>query len=299
MSPTLYVVTAHQFNHVDRPMPIDDRFFHRPLNSVFYFVDRDGVPDGFDAQALSEIDLNPAIHDVGRTHLAEWTFLLTEYEKRFASYPFYVVSSRFHEKNHRLPTGLAYHWDEAIGGLDRYGWGYLPSYDRDTGFEDLRAYWDKGFLAMTTQGIDLIERQYGVRYVSEYRFMSDFFCNYIGFKTRAHFEQYVEFYLPLLRLFFDKEYRTIEDGNAYCKNRGIYRNEKPLTFLLEMISHLFFYKNRLPFFGLSYGGSYQVDEWSSTMTKLSRFDLSPKWRPFTAAANVLRRRRLITPATAS
>ena len=48
-NPTLYVITAYQFNHIERPQPIDPSFFSAGLNSVFYFVDPDGGPRGFEA----------------------------------------------------------------------------------------------------------------------------------------------------------------------------------------------------------------------------------------------------------
>lgn len=276
--PTLYIVTAYQFNHVERPMPIDARFFAPGLNSVFYFVDESGGPKDFSRPCVNEIDLNPAISAAGRTHLAEWTFLLTEYEKPFATYPFYVASSRFHEKNLRLPDGLAPVWGRSIEALRRYGWGYLPSYDRDTGFEDLAAYWDKGFLAMTERGLDVVEQQYGVRYLRDYRWISDFFCNYVGFASRRHLERYVEFYLPFLRRFFNADYSIAIDGNAFCRQLGAYRNEKPFTFLLEMISHLFFYKKRLRFAGVGYDGVYEVDERAVRMRRLGDRDFAPGGR---------------------
>lgn len=284
--PTLYLVTAHHFNHVERPMPIDARFFAPELNSVFYFVDEGGAPKDFPHPYVNEIDLNPAISAVGRTHLAEWTFLLTEYEKPFAKYPFYVTSSRFHEKNLRWPEGLAPVWPRAVQALRQYGWGYLPSYERDTGFEDLAAYWDKGFLAMSRKGLDIVEEHYGVRYVRDYRWISDFFCNYIGFASRRHLERYVAFYLPFIRRFFDRDYNIVIDGNDYCRKLGAYRNEKPFTFLLEMISHLFFYKNRIPFAGVGYDAVYEVDERAAVMRRLEDRDFTPGSRAL---------RRLLAP----
>ncbi len=117
---TLYVVTAYRFNHIERPQPIDSSFFNSVLNPVFYFVDEDGAPLGFEAAYLNEADFNPPIMAAGKAHLAEWTFLLTELERSFASYPFYVGSSRFPEKNASLQGGLANVWDLAAESLERF-----------------------------------------------------------------------------------------------------------------------------------------------------------------------------------
>ena len=271
-SATLYVVTAYQFNHVERSIPIDSKFLEPPLNSVFYFVDKTGAPSCFPNDSINEIDLNPRINKAGQTHLAEWTFFLTEYEKCFAQYPFFVTSSRFFEKNERLSLGLAAIWDKCIQALQHYGWGYLPSYNRKAGFEDLRDYWNEGHLAMTEQGLDIIKKFYGIRYINDYRYASDFFCNYIGFASRKHFEKYVEFYLPFIWHFFDKEYNVLVNGNDFCRKLNVYRNEKPFTFLLELISHLFFYLNRIPFVGISYDGIYEVHEREEKMRRISLLD---------------------------
>ncbi len=257
---------------LNRPVPIDERFFDPAINAIFYFVDQGGAPSDFSGRFINEIEINPSISSIGRTHLAEWTFLLTEYDRPFAQYPFFVVSSRFHEKNRRLPKGLAPIWGKAIKALRRYGWAYLPSYDRDPGFEDYVRYWEEGHLAMTERGIDIVERFYNVRCLSEYRYVSDFFCNYIGFASRVNFEKYIEFYLPFIRHFFDAKYKIIVDGNEFCRKLNVYRNEKPFTFLLEMISHLYFYLNRVIFAGVSYDGIYEVNDHETIMRRINRVE---------------------------
>ena len=274
-------------------MPIDSRFFDPRMRTIFYFVDSEGAPSGFHGSAINEIDINPSIHGIGATHLAEWTFLLTEYEKKFATYPFYVVSSRFHEKNKRLPSGLAPRWDDAIRGLRRLGWGYLPSYDRQAGFEDFAEYRELGRLGMSQDGLGVVEQEFGVRLISEYRYFSDFFCNYIGFASRTHFERYVEFYLPFIRRRFTEDYQVISDANSLARRRNVFRNEKPFTFFMEMISHLFFYKNSVSFFGLGYDANYEVQERIARMTQLSRYELLPAFVPLARFSRMLGRKRFI------
>jgi len=265
---TLYVLTAYAFNHLDRGVSLDERLFDPALNPVFYFVGDTGAPAGFGAPHLVEADLNPGIVEAGARHLAEWTFLLTELERPFARYPFYVVSSRFHEKNTRLEGGLARAWPVALEGLARYGWGYLPSYERDAGFQDLAEYRSLGRLGMCDAGLAFVDGFWGVRIPDEYRLISDFFSNYIGFQSRAHLEQYVGFYLPFIRRFFDERWNVLRDPELYVRRRDVFRNEKPFTLLLEMVSHMFFHRRDLPFAGVSYDGLYEVSEREAAMRRL-------------------------------
>jgi hypothetical protein len=273
-SPTLYVITAYQFNHVERPQPIDPALFDPALNSIFYFVDSDGAPPGFDAPHLNEADLNPSIMAVGKTHLAEWTFLLTELERPFARYPFYSVSSRFLEKNAMLYGGIAKVWDVAAESLETFGWGYLPSYDRPANFQDLAEYLSLGRLGMCQQGLAYVDGFWGVRIPDEYRYYSDFGCNYIGFKSREHFERYMAFYMPFIRRFFTPNWTLRRDPELYVRRRGIFRAEKPFTLLLEMVSHMFFYVDNIQFGGLSYDGLYRVHERCVSMERIKEIPTS-------------------------
>jgi hypothetical protein len=264
----LYVITAYQFNHIERQRPIDPSLFNSVLNPHFYFVDKDGAPPGFNAPHVNEVDLNPAIIAAGNAHLAEWTFLLTELERPFARYPFYAVSSRFPEKNAALRGGLAQVWDLAAESLSKFGWGYLPSYDRPANFQDLAEYRALGRLGMCEEGLAFVDGFWGVRIPEEYRYFSDFFCNYIGFGSREHLERYMAFYLPFIRRFFAPDWTLKRDPELYVRRRNVFRAEKPFTLLLEMISHMFFYVEQIPFGGLSYDGVYRVDERNTSMVRI-------------------------------
>lgn len=268
-NPTIYLVTAYRHNHLERNMPVDPRFMDSKRNFVFYVVDKEGVPPQLTRPAVSEYAINPRIHEAGKKHFAEWSFLLTEYERPFASYPLYMLSTRFYEKNARLPLSLDDLWDRIFAHLRQYGWGYLPSYNRDFGFEDYAEYYRTSLIGTTLEGMEVIDRLYDVDFWNDCRYFSDFFCNYIGFASRKHLEQYVEFYLPLYRHFFDEDFREIRPVRAYVQKlndvqRAGFRAEKPFTLLNELASHLFFHKNDIPFVGLSYDGFYEVHERHAT-----------------------------------
>lgn len=269
---SLYVITAHQFNHVDRGIAIDPRFVAPGFDTKFYFVDAAGAPADFPHDHVEERLINPAIGPAGGRLLAEWSFLLTEFEKPFATYPFFMVSSRFFEKNARLTTDFSTVMAKAFDALKPYGWGYLPSYDRPANFQDMADYRQKGYLGIRDEGIAYIDGFYGVRLIDEYRHIADFFCNYIGFQSREHLVAYVQFYLPFIRRFLDADWNVIRDPELYVRRTNTYRNEKPFTFLLEMMSHLFFCMNRLKFVGVSYDGIYEVDENAVVLTPLTKWD---------------------------
>ena len=269
---SLYVITAYKFNHVDRSRPIDTRFFEADINAKFYFVDAAGAPDEFNHFHVEERLINPSITGIGSRMIAEWSFLLTELEKPFATYPFYMVSSRFFEKNAMLTADFSRVLTEAFESLEQYGWGYLPSYDRPANFQDLSYYKLVGYLGIKDEGIAYIDGFYGVRYIDQYKYFSDFFCNYIGFHSRDHLVEYVNFYLPFIRRFLDTKWNLINNPAHYVRLTNTYRNEKPFTFLLELISHLFFFFYGLKFSGVSYDGIYEVDERNIAMKPLIKWD---------------------------
>ncbi len=93
--------------------------------------------------------------------------------------------------------------------------------------------------------------------------------DYLGSQSRAHFEAYVEFHLPLIELFFDRQWRPTDDYEKYVRRRDVFRAEKPFTLLLELTSHLFFYVRDVPYFGLHYDGFYAVDECRTRLARLS------------------------------
>jgi hypothetical protein len=160
-------------------------------------------------------------------------------------------------------------WDDLFNYLQQYGYGYLPSYDRDFGFEDFVRYYEESLIGTTLEGVDLVNRIYDIDFLRDCRYFSDFFCNYIGFAGRRELERYVEFYLPMINHFFDEEYREIRSVRSYMQRindvqRVGFRAEKPFTLLMELISHLFFHKERIKFVGVSYDGFYEVDEHLAT-----------------------------------
>jgi hypothetical protein len=266
---TVYLITAYRHNHLERGTPVDPRFLLSGRDYVFYFVDKEGTVPGFEHRSITEVAIHPEIQVAGAHHFAEWTFLLTEYKRPFARYPLYMVSTRFYEKNQRLIVSLDDVWDDLFDYLKQYGYGYLPSYNRDFGFEDFQQYYERSLIGTTLEGLDLINRMYEVDFMSECRYFSDFFCNYIGFASRKELENYVDFYLPMFNYFFDESYREIRSVRSYVQRindvqRVGFRAEKSFTLLMELISHLFFHKKRIKFVGLSYDGFYEVDEHLTT-----------------------------------
>lgn len=275
--PTIYLITAYRHNHIRRGRPIDQRFYDSQRNYVYYFVDDEGKVPSFARPTIIERDIHPEIQSAGRAQLSEWTFLLTEYLRPFASYPLFMISTRFYEKNGSLLVSLDEVWDRIFHYLDLYGYGYLPSYERDFGFVDYVSYYKHSLIGTTLEGIGLINSIYDVDFLRECRYFSDFFCNYIGFSRREELERYVEFYLPIINYFFDGKFNEIRSINSYTQRLKDVQlpgfvAEKPLALFLELISHLFFYKQNIKFFGLSYDGFYEVNERLSTGRILERID---------------------------
>lgn len=268
--PTVYVLTGYQFNHLSRGIPIDLRFASAK-DHVFYFFDQNTMPLArFPRPHLFEIHIAPEVADLGRRHIAEWSFFLMEYRKKVLNYPFYAISSRFYEKNARLDGSLDDYLPAAFAGLEQYGYGYLPSYDRDLSFIDVMGYFENNELGMTVAGLDYIGDKFNVDMRGANRFFSDFWCNYIGFATRKHFEAYMEFYLPILEEFFTETGEMKKDymHSGLVRDDVNFRELKPLSLLLELSSHLFFVKNEIPFFGLHYDGTFEVREWERTFVRL-------------------------------
>lgn len=267
--PTVYVLTAFRFNHIERNVLLDDRF-QSDTNFVFYFFDQEIDLSDFPKPFLRECDIYPEIAAAGRAHLAEWSFLLAEYHKRVLDYPFYMISSRFYEKNKRMIGRLDDYWDWMFAGLSRYGYGYLPSYDRNLQFIDILDYIEKGYLGSTNQGLAYLRECLGVDMLQDHRYVSDFWCNYIGFRDRAALERYIEFYLPLIANLFDPAWELCKDYLALglVSPSVNFREYKPLSLLLEQASHMFFFKNKVPFYGLSYDGGYEVREWERAFERI-------------------------------
>jgi hypothetical protein len=279
--PTLYVVTYYKFNHAARHVPIDSRFANSDRNIVYFLIDKSCPEPLRDKKVLFESQIDPLLAEAGKRYFAEWTFLLAEAKHAFCTYPLFTVSSRFYEKNRWLQTDLNREWETIFRYLGRYGWGYLPSYNRPFGWQDLTMYKARGLLPVTDAGRALIRDMFGVGIPETYHLMSDFFCNYIGFQSREHLLAYVNFYMPLIDAFFDENYMPRKDLSTYVESTNGYRNEKPFTFLLELMSHLFFYKEDRKFLGLHYDGYYEVDERRQRMNLLEAipFDLGAAMSP--------------------
>ena len=270
-----YILTALEFNHIQRPMRLDKRLFDE-TNTEFYFFDNRLNLSEFPRCYRTESETYPLIAAAGRTHLAEWSFLLAEYEKEFVDYPFFMTSSRFYEKNLRLQKSLSNYQSDLFGWLEKYGYGYLPSYDRNFSFVDMKEYQRHGWLGTDENTSAFINDMFGIDMAEEGRFVSDFWCNYIGFQSRRHLVAYVEFYLPLIRGFFDDQWNLAVDYRemAIVRSDVNFRQLKPLTLLLEQVSHLFFFKKKIPFVGLHYDGFYEVKEWSGEFLKIQEHVLT-------------------------
>ncbi len=285
MPESIYVITYHQFNHdLNRPRahPFDERFLHSSRNYFYYLIDRE-VPKIFaNKQVIQECDLDPLLHEAGGKHLGEWSFLLAEEKHSFCQYPFFMISSRFYEKNRWLRTDLNDQWDALFGLFSHYRFGFLPSYDRPLRWLDLdwktklkKKVWRYSFFPWKEPAFALTKQLLGTRIPEEYRYVSDLQCNYIGFRDRQALLDYVRFYRPLIEYFFDDAYRLLRSVDPYVRQTGAFRNEKPLTFLLEILSHLFFFSYEEKVFALHYDGYYEIDERKTELKKL--YDHSPSW----------------------
>lgn len=281
--PTVYVVTYHEFNHVKSSQnkgckPLDVRFLEGGGNYVYYLIDKT-IPEALrNKKTILEYDLDQDIHEAGGKYFGEWSFLLAEEKHQFCQYPFFMISSRFYEKNHWLHKSLDAEWATLFDLLEKYRWGYLPSYDRPLRWIDYsfkkdfeRKAWLYKFFPWTDKTMPLIDEVFGVKMPQQYRYTADLFCNYIGFNSRQDLLDYVAFYKPLINRFFDPSFKMKEDFSPYIRGFGCFRNEKSFTFLLELLCHLFFFKNKVPYFALHYDGYYSIDESSKKMKKLQSF----------------------------
>ena len=52
-----------------------------------------------------------------------------------------MISTQFYEKNTRLKFPIDELWNDAFRLLAEYGFGYLPSYNRDFGFINYEEYY--------------------------------------------------------------------------------------------------------------------------------------------------------------
>lgn len=278
---TIYAITYHEFNHeplrLGKKWPLDPRFLKSDRNYVYYLIDKE-IPETLKGKkTLLEHEIDPVLYEAGGKYFGEWSFLLAEEKHAFCQYPFFMISSRFYEKNEWLLTDLNREWDALFSHLEEYGFGYLPSYNRPLRWIDLGKVSAKKekyrFSPFTEKTYETTRDLFGVRIPEDYRFTADLFCNYIGFKSRKELLSYVEFYRPLLDFFFDASYQPKRDLSPYIRPTGMFRNEKPFTFFLELLCHLYFFQNKKPYFALHYDGYYAIDEAKKRREKLSSFSL--------------------------
>jgi hypothetical protein len=281
----IYVITYHQFNHVVSPAyprakPLDARFLQGNRPYTYYLIDKEIPAPLKDQSVILESRLSPTLYEAGGKYFGEWSFLLAEKEHSFCEYPFFMISSRFYEKNHWLYADLNQHWDALFDYLSQYRWGYLPSYDRPLRWIDLswekevkNRAWEYKFFPFTEKTYELVEHLFAINIPRDYRFTADLFCNYIGFHSREDLLEYVAFYQPLIDYFFDSEYRLKRDLTPYVRTTGGFRSEKSFTFLLELLCHLFFFKKNHTYCALHYDGYYAIDEKKKKMEQLESFSM--------------------------
>lgn len=249
---------------------------------------------------LLEKNLDPDLHLAGAQHFAEWSFLLCEEKHAFCTYPFFMISSRFYEKNHWLTKTLDEEWENLFKYLEQYGWGFLPSYDRPFRWIDLQQakrkkekYGNNIFFPFTDKCFEVISSTYQIKTFKDYKYVPDLFCNYIGFRSRENLLEYVSFYKKLIHCFFDANLNLKVNLKDYIESsEGVLNNKplKPFTFILEIFSHLFFYDNGCDYFSLHYNGYLQINSSKAKDKMLRRFKKSIllncsrlmqwKWRQF-------------------
>lgn len=280
---TTYVITYHAFNHTSfrhNFKPLDSRFLKSDKNYAYYLIDKE-VPEVLKGKSvLQEQMIDPLLFEAGAKYFAEWSFLLAEKKHQFCSYPFFTISSRFYEKNAWLYRSLDEEWDQLFAYLEHYGWGWLPSYNSPMNWINMewekkikKEVWRYQFFPFKEKFFYLLEDLYQIRIPKDFSQTANLFCNYIGFKSRKELCEYVDFYLPFINYFFDEYYQPKRDFNEYVRPSGHFRNEKPFTFLLEWISHLFFYATQKPYIALHYDGYYEVDEAKKSMKQIVTFDI--------------------------
>lgn len=282
MNPTIYILTYYK----NRKVPLDERFLNSTNNYIYYLIDK-AVPDVLkNKNCVIENDLDPLLYEAGKNHLGEWSFLLNEAKNSFCKYPFFMLSSRFYEKNNWLLNSLDYYWDNLFKFLKKYNFGFLPSYDRPMRWVSF-ADWDKKikreewrfrFFPFTKETSNLTKEIFDLHLAKDVGHSSDLFCNYIGFNTREDLLEYVNFYKPLINFFFDDKYKLKRDLKKYVHSTGYFTNEKTFTFILEAASHLYFYKKNKKAFALHYDGFYEVNEREKEFKKIIKFKLPLKLR---------------------
>lgn len=217
-------------------------------------------------ELVFEKDFDPIYQKAGKKHLAEWATFLAEKKYRFAKYPMYIISSRFYQKNGYLERDLNDVWDDLFAGLLEFGYGMLPSYDRPLRWLYPKRVYTKpsyqkklGFFPFRAKAFDLIESMYGIDIEQDFPHYTDLQCDYFGFQSYEHFSRFMDFYQPIFDYFFTPDFELKRDLNEYFYvGCSTHLAEKPVTYLLEYFSHLFFALERLPFFAYHYTGQFVI-----------------------------------------
>lgn len=278
---TVYVITNLKANHnpdnpdLHRRLSVDPRLLVSDHPYVFYLTDEKPIKTPEFSNAIWEVELDPVLHKAGKDHLAEWSFLLAEEKYGFCSYPFFMISSRFYMKNEWLLTDLNKEWNTLFSHFNSYTHGFLPSYCRPMRWVKFSALINnpRVFFPFSQKFFKLTEDLFQTRIPENYPVFPDLGCHYLGFKDRKALLDYVGFYKPILNYFFTDNFKQTHDIASFVRKSGHYPNEKPLTFLFETLSHLYFHKTQTKFFALHYDGYYDVDLQAKKMRRLSAFKI--------------------------
>ena len=124
------------------------------------------------------------------------------------------------------------------------------------------------------KAFDLIESLYGIKIERDSPYFTDFFCDYFGFKTFDHFAKYMDFNMPMIDHFLTKDFELKVDLSEYFYiGCSTHRTEKPVTFLLEYFSHLFFALEKQPFFAHHYTGLYEIYTHEKKIVRQKKFHI--------------------------
>ncbi|MCH9614495.1 MAG: hypothetical protein SP1CHLAM54_15440 [Chlamydiia bacterium] len=286
---TIYLIAHYKFNHDPKTRavnePIDPRFLSSKRNYQFFLIDKEPPKDLQNQPCIFEKDFDPKYQKAGK-QLAEWSTFLLERDMQFASYPMYILSSRFYLKNGYLKYDLNQMWDKLFDGLNSHGYGMLPSYDRPLRWTYPNAkfthpkYQNRlAFFPFKQKAFDLIEDLYGIQISKDFPHFADLMSDYFGFASYEHFKRYLDFYDPIFDFFFTKDFDLKVDLSEYfytdCSSTS---NVKPVTYILEYFSHLFFALEKQSYFAYHHSGLYTIDTKGKKMTPIETYPVSFKKR---------------------
>ncbi|MCH9609793.1 MAG: hypothetical protein S4CHLAM45_01850 [Chlamydiales bacterium] len=280
---SIYLITHYALNHdknrYDWVEPIDPRFLNSKNNYTYYLIDNE-IPESLKGKnCILENSFDPLVKKGGKHHLSEWSTFLAERKYRFATYPMFIISSRFYEKNRFLQKSLDKLWEPLFQGLDQFGYAMLSSYDRPLRwmypkYKDTHPKYQKrfAFYPLKRKSFELIEQLYGINIEKDFPHYTDFCCDYFGFKSYEHFAKYLDFYTPIIDHFLTKDFELKVDLNDYfyvgCSD---HRTEKPITYILECFSHLFFALEKQSFFACHHTGLFEIQTFEKKKIPIERF----------------------------